>query len=79
MTQKKQPMVLHESNQYASYDSIEEVMEFMTKYAGKEKAYLCYMTQGLIMNTIVKIMDEECDGTAVCERAKPLIRIEETT
>ena len=78
MTQKKEPMVLHETNMYASYDSIEEVMEFMTRYAGKEKAYLCYMTQGLIMNTIVKIMDEQYDGTAVCERAKPLFRIKET-
>ena len=77
---KKQPMVLHETNLYAScYDSIDEVMEFMTKYAGEEKAYLCYMTQGLIINTIVKVMDEQCDGTAVCERAKPLFRIEETT
>ena len=79
MTQKKQPLVLKEHNFFASYNSLDEVMDFMTKYAGKEKAYLCYMTLQFTINTIVKVMDEQCDGTAVCERAKPLIQIEETT
>ena len=79
MTQKKQPLVLKEHNFFASYNSLEEVMDFMTKYAGKDKAYLCHMTQAFTINAIVKVMDEQCDGTAVCERAKPLIRIEATT
>ena len=79
MTQKKQPLVLKEHNFFASYNSLEEVMDFMTKYAGKDKAYLCHMTQAFTINAIVKVMDEQCDGTAVCERAKPLIRIEVTT
>tara|TARA_R100001082_G_scaffold35983_1_gene18869 strand:+ start:1189 stop:1428 length:240 start_codon:yes stop_codon:yes gene_type:complete len=79
MTQKKQPLVLKEHNFFASYNSLEEVMDFMTRYAGKDKAYLCHMTQAFTINAIVKAMDEQCDGTAVCERAKPLFRIEETT
>ena len=77
MTQKKQPLVLKEHNFFASYNSLDEVMDFMTRYAGRENAYLCAMTQAFTINTLVKIMDEQCDGTAIAKRAKPVLNIRE--
>jgi hypothetical protein len=52
-------------------------MKFMTSYGGKENAYLCAMTQAFTINTLVKIMDEQCDGTAIAKRAKPVLNIRE--
>ena len=74
---EKQPLTLHESGFFATYDSLDEVMKFMTSYGGKENAYLCAMTQAFTLNTIVKVMDEQGDGTAVCERAKPILKFKE--
>jgi len=76
MTDKKEPLVIKESNMFASKKSTEEVMDFMTAYAGKENAWFCAMTMALTINALVRIIDEECDGTAVVERAKPLFRKE---
>ena len=74
---EKQPLTLHESGFFATYDSLDEVMKFMTSYGGKENAYLCAMTQQFTLNTIVKAMDEQCDGTAVAQRAKPILNRQE--
>ena len=74
---EKQPLTLHESGFFATYDSLDEVMKFMTSYGGKENAYLCAMTQAFTINTLVKIMDEQCDGTAIAQRAKPILNIQE--
>lgn len=74
MSNKKEPLVIRESNMFASMKSTEEVMEYMTQYAGKENAWFCAMTMAFTINALVRMIDEECDGTAVVERAKPLIK-----
>ena len=35
------------------------------------------MTQQFTLNTIVKAMDEQCDGTAIAQRAKPILNMRE--
>ena len=42
-----------------------------------ENGYLCAMTQQFTLNTIVKAMDEQCDGTAIAQRAKPILNMRE--
>ena len=74
---EKQPLTLHESGFFATYDSLDEIMKFMTSYGGKENAYLCAMTQAFTLNTIVKVMDEQGDGTAIAQRAKPILNRQE--
>ena len=76
MADKKEPLVIRESNMFASKKSTDEVLEFMTAYAGKENAWFCAMTMALTINALVRVIDEECDGTAVVERAKPLFNKE---
>ena len=76
---EKQPLTLHESGFFATYDSLDEIMDYMTRYGGKENAYLCAMTQAFTINTLVKIMDEQCDGTAVAQRAKPILNMREAS
>jgi hypothetical protein len=76
MADKKEPLIIKESALFASKKSTDEVMEFMTAYAGEENAWFCAMTMALTINALVRIIDEECDGTAVVERAKPLFRKE---
>jgi len=73
MADKKEPLLIKESALFASKKSTDEVMEFMTAYAGKENAWFCAMTMALTINAIVRVIDEECDGTAVVERARPLL------
>tara|TARA_R110000744_G_scaffold128459_2_gene235545 strand:+ start:180 stop:422 length:243 start_codon:yes stop_codon:yes gene_type:complete len=77
MEKTKQPLTLKEHGFFTSMESLEDVMEYMTRYGGKENAYLCAMTQAFTINTIVKIMDEQCDGTAISKRAKPVINLRE--
>lgn len=76
---EKQPLTLKENGFFGSYDSLDEIMDYMTRYGGKENAYLCAMTQQFTLNTIVKIMDEKCDGTAVAQRAKPILNMREAS
>ena len=61
---------------FASKASVQEVQEYMTAYAGKEHAFIAAMAIALTVNAIVRMMDEDCDGTAVAERAKSLIERE---
>ena len=75
--EKKQPLRLIENGFFTSMDSLDDVMDYMTQYGGKENAYLCAMTRAFTLNTIVKVMDEQGDGTAVCERAKPILKFKE--
>jgi hypothetical protein len=76
---EKQPLTLIENGFFASYDSLDDVMDYMIQYGGKENAYLCAMTQQFTLNTIVKAMDEQCDGTAVAQRAKPILKFKEAS
>jgi len=73
MADKKEPLLIKESALFASKKSTDEVMEFMTAYAGEKNAWFCAMTMALTINAIVRVIDEECDGTAVIERARPLL------
>tara|TARA_R110002012_G_scaffold36545_1_gene103097 strand:- start:301 stop:534 length:234 start_codon:yes stop_codon:yes gene_type:complete len=73
MADKKEPLLIKESALFASKKSTDEVLEFMTAYAGKENAWFCAMTMALTINALVRVIDEECDGTAVIERARPLL------
>jgi|TARA_R100001244_G_scaffold71906_1_gene58190 hypothetical protein len=74
----KEPLTIQEHGFFTSMKSLEDVMDYMTKYGGKENAYLCAMTQAFTINTIVRIMDEECDGTATCKRsANPILNLRE--
>ena len=72
MSKKKEPLVIVESNFFNTFDTTEDIMEFMTSYGGKENAYLCAMTMAFTINTIAKWIDEKGDGTAVAQRKKPL-------
>tara|TARA_X000001382_G_C3147781_1_gene171854 strand:+ start:281 stop:541 length:261 start_codon:yes stop_codon:yes gene_type:complete len=74
---EKQPLTLIENGFFASYDSLDDVMDYMIQYGGKENAYLCAMTQAFTLNTIVKVMDEQGDGTAIAQRAKPILNRQE--
>ena len=73
MADKKEPLLIKESALFASKKSTDEVLEFMTAYAGEKNAWFCAMTMALTINAIVRVIDEECDGTAVIERARPLL------
>ena len=73
MADKKEPLLIKETALFASKKSTDEVMEFMTAYAGEKNAWFCAMTMALTINAIVRVIDEECDGTAVIERARPLL------
>ena len=73
MADKKEPLLIKESALFASKKSTDEVLEFMTAYAGKENAWLCAMTMAFTINALVRMIDEKCDGTAVIERARPLL------
>ena len=72
MSKKKEPLVIVESNFFNTFDTTEDIMEYMTRYGGKENAYLCAMTMAFTINTIAKWIDEKGDGTAVAQRKKPL-------
>jgi hypothetical protein len=72
----KEPLIIRECNMFASKASVQEVQEYMTMYAGKEHAFIAAMAIALTVNAIVRMMDEDCDGTAVAERARPLIERE---
>ena len=74
MSKKKEPLVITECNMFATKDSVKEVQDYMTAYAGKEHAFIAQLAIALTVNAIVKMMDEDCDGTAICERTKPIIR-----
>ena len=74
MSKKKEPLVIVESNFFNTFDTTEDIMEFMTSYGGKENAYLCAMTRAFTINTIAKSIDEDGDGTAVAQRRKPLFK-----
>lgn len=74
MTKKKEPLVIVESNFFNTFDTTEDIMEYMTRYGGKENAFLCAMTMGFTINTIVKLIDEKGDGTAITQRKKPLFK-----
>jgi len=73
MADNKEPLLIKESALFASKKSTDEVLEFMTAYAGEKNAWFCAMTMALTINAIVRVIDEECDGTAVIERARPLL------
>jgi len=73
MADKKEPLLIKESALFASKKSTDEVLEFMTAYAGEKNTWFCAMTMALTINAIVRVIDEECDGTAVIERARPLL------
>ena len=73
MADKKEPLLIKESALFASKKSTDEVLEFMTAYAGEKNAWFCAMTMALTINAIVRVIDEEYDGTAVVERARPLL------
>ena len=73
MADKKEPLLIKETALFASKKSTDEVLEFMTAYAGEKNAWFCAMTMALTINAIVRVIDEECDGTAVIERARPLL------
>ena len=74
MSKKKNPLVITECNMFATKDSVKEVQDYMTAYAGKEHAFIAQLAIALTVNAIVKMMDEDCDGTAICDRAEPIIR-----
>lgn len=76
---EKQPLTLIENGFFTSMDSLDDVMDYMIQYGGKENAYLCAMTQQFTLNTIVKAMDEQCDGTAIAQRAKPILNMREAS
>jgi len=73
MADKKEPLLIKEIPLFASMESTDEVMDFMTRYAGEKNAWLCAMTMAFTINALVRIIDEKCDGTAVIERARPLL------
>ena len=75
--EKKQPLPLIENGFFTSMDSLDDVMDYMIQYGGKENAYLCAMTQQFTLNTIVKAMDEQGAGTAIAQRAKPILNMRE--
>jgi hypothetical protein len=76
MADKKEPLIIKEVPLFASMESTDEVMDFMTRYAGEKNSWFCAMTMAFTINAIARMMDEDCDGTAVVERAKPLFRKE---
>ena len=53
----KEPLTIQEHGFFTSMKSLEDVMDYMTKYGGKENAYLCAMTQAFTINTIVRMME----------------------
>tara|TARA_R100001163_G_C4952076_1_gene119424 strand:- start:95 stop:331 length:237 start_codon:yes stop_codon:yes gene_type:complete len=74
MSKKREPLVIVENNFFNTFDTTEDIMEYMTSYGGKENAYLCAMTMAFTINTIAKLIDEKGDGTAVAQRKKPLFK-----
>ena len=72
MADKKEPLLIKECNIFDSKASVQEVQDYMTAYAG-EHAFIAAMAIALTVNAIARMMDEDCDGTAVVERAKPLL------
>ncbi len=70
MADKKEPLLIKEVPLFASMESTDEVMDFMTRYAGEKNAWLCAMTMAFPINALVRMIDQKCDGTAVVERAK---------
>ena len=74
MSKKKEPLVIVESNFFNTFDSTEDIMDYMTRYAGEKNAWFCAMTMAFTINTIAKLIDEQGDGTAVAQRKKPLLK-----
>jgi len=71
---KKEPLVIVENNFFATFDSTEDIMDYMTRYAGKENAWFCAMTMAFTINTVAKQIDELGDGTAIARRKKSLFK-----
>lgn len=73
MSEKKvEPLILEQSNLFASMKSMEDVLSFMESYAGKEKAHIVHLTHVLTLNCLARLMAEHGDGKAEVKLAKPL-------
>ena len=59
MSKKREPLVIVESNFFNTFDTTEDIMEYMTSYGGKENAYLCAMTMAF---TPVRVV---CQNTLI--------------
>jgi hypothetical protein len=73
MTDNKEPVVLQENNFFDTKESLDEVMDYMTAYAGKDNAWICAMTMAFTLNALVRMMHEQGDGTCIGKRAKTLM------
>ena len=71
-----EPLKITESAMFGHHDSIEELQDYLTQYAGKEHAFIAALSVALTVNTIVHIMDTKCGGKAVAVRAEPLFKEE---
>jgi hypothetical protein len=71
-----EPLKIIESAMFGHRDSIEELQDYLTQYAGKEHAFIAELSITLTVNTIVHIMDTKCGGKAVAVRAEPLFKKE---
>ena len=72
MSDNREPVVLKENNFFDTKESLDEVMEYMTAYAGKDNAWLCAMTMAFTLNTLIRMMHEQGDGTCIGIRAETL-------
>ena len=72
MSDNKEPVVLKENNFFDTKESLDEVMEYMTAYAGKDNAWLCAMTMAFTLNALIRMMHEQGDGTCIGIRAETL-------
>tara|TARA_R110002153_G_scaffold33578_1_gene101281 strand:- start:210 stop:443 length:234 start_codon:yes stop_codon:yes gene_type:complete len=73
MSDNKEPVVLQENNFFDTKESLDEVMDYMTAYAGKDNAWFCAMTMAFTLNALVRMMHEQGDGTCIGKRAKTLM------
>lgn len=73
---KVEPLILEESNLFASMKSMKEVLSFMESYAGKENAHIVHLTNALTLNCLARLMAEHGDGKAEVKLAKPLFKKE---
>ena len=72
MANKVKPLILEESNLFASMKSMEDVLSYMESYAGKQNAHIVHLTHVLTLNCLARLMAEHGDGKAEVKLAKPL-------
>lgn len=72
-----EPLEIKGSNIFGKFDSVDDLEKYFDNYSQSDR-YLLSLGQALTINTIVNMMVKYCDGKAVAEPIKPLLKDNDT-